>query len=220
MVSIRHCSRIHLSFMTLLLIPGTCRLQDVSTLLLKERKRTVCLTNPNFSAALAFHSLMFISSEALRMYLLSDDHFMEMTCCMRLVWYTSLWSHTHRTQCCVISKHVDTCRKINTTKADNKRPICWNPVSEPLAPLTCCGHCLWGRCGWSCQSWPRQTPCQLESSLHPARLRHGPCGRWKACPGTSYHMYTDCRGRKHMLLVNKYRDEMLTHTTMLLSCTV
>lgn len=24
------------------------------------------------------------------MYLLSDDHLMQMTCCMRLVWYTSL----------------------------------------------------------------------------------------------------------------------------------
>lgn len=48
------------------------------------------LTTPSFSAALAFHSRIFISSEPLRMYLLSDDHFTQMTCCMRLVWYTSL----------------------------------------------------------------------------------------------------------------------------------
>lgn len=44
------------------------------------------LTTPSFSAALAFQSRMFISSEPLRMYLLSNDHFMQMTCCMRLVW--------------------------------------------------------------------------------------------------------------------------------------
>lgn len=48
------------------------------------------LTNPSFSEALAFQMRMFISSEPLRMYLLSADHLTQMTCCMRLVWYTSL----------------------------------------------------------------------------------------------------------------------------------
>ncbi len=48
------------------------------------------LTSPSFSDALAFHSRMFISSEALRTYLLSADHLTQMTCCIRLVWYTSL----------------------------------------------------------------------------------------------------------------------------------
>lgn len=48
------------------------------------------LTSPSFSDALAFHSRMFISSEPLRTYLLSADHLTQMTCCIRLVWYTSL----------------------------------------------------------------------------------------------------------------------------------
>lgn len=68
----------------------------------KSRKEQTGLTTPSFSAALAFHSRMFISSDPLRMYLLSDDHFMQMTCCMRLVWYTSLnlkeKSHVNNTQ--------------------------------------------------------------------------------------------------------------------------
>lgn len=56
---------------------------------------------------------------------------------------------------------------------------------------TCCGHCPWGRRGWFCQSWQKQTLSQWEKSQHPALQRRGPCAPWPAFPGTSCHT---CRG--------------------------
>ena len=50
----------------------------------------MALTLPSFSQATAFHRRMFISSDALMMYLESRDHSTEPTLCMRFVWYTSL----------------------------------------------------------------------------------------------------------------------------------
>lgn len=44
------------------------------------------LTTPSFSADLAFHILIFISSEPQRMYLLSIDHRTHVSLCIRFVW--------------------------------------------------------------------------------------------------------------------------------------
>jgi len=43
------------------------------------------LTGPSFSAGFAFHTLMFVSSLADKMYLLSRDHFTHRTMCIRRV---------------------------------------------------------------------------------------------------------------------------------------